>query len=300
MVKFFPTRWPPGHTVHLLTGLKLRAGVVGKALRGTICSSSFSGGVAFWEKGMSAKQMGMVVAHELAHNLGLDHDGSGCSCPGSRCVMAPIGLGGRSQSWSSCSKAELAKALALGLLSCLSASPPTSKMGPTCGNWVVEEGEECDCGPTCTCCDHRTCTLTPGAQCGSGGCCDLQTCSLKPSGAICRISHGACDIAEHCTGISSECPEDRHHEDGLECDGSGGRCHRGRCGSRSERCRLLWGPTALPAPPACSPVDTVCKSLYCTTFETPRLHFGLEGLANVNLVWLNNVKCLSVTLGLGR
>lgn len=37
-----------------------------------------------------------------------------------------------------------------------------------CGNGILEEGEQCDCGQTCEldpCCLGDTCTLTPGSQC---------------------------------------------------------------------------------------------------------------------------------------
>ena len=50
--------------------------------------------------------------------------------------------------WSSCSRTALVQNLNLGLGSCLYNVPDPTRMvsGPQCGNDIVEQGEECDCG----------------------------------------------------------------------------------------------------------------------------------------------------------
>ena len=130
--------------------------------------------------------------------------------------------------------------------------------GPVCGNSVVEEGEECDCGldSDCTnsCCQADTCTLRPGAACADGACCLLSSCSLAAPLTQCRPAAGECDLAEVCDGQSPLCPPDDHLASGLPC--SHGFCHSGHCASHLAQCQLLWGQEARPSHPRCFSLNT--------------------------------------------
>lgn len=63
-------------------------GVVGKALKGPICTYEFSGGINVDHNNV-AGLVATTVAHEMGHNLGMEHDTAECMCPGDRCIMAP-------------------------------------------------------------------------------------------------------------------------------------------------------------------------------------------------------------------
>lgn len=68
--------------------IQFEGGVVGKALKGPICTYEFSGGVSMDHSNV----IGLVattVAHELGHNFGMEHDTQDCECPKDRCIMAP-------------------------------------------------------------------------------------------------------------------------------------------------------------------------------------------------------------------
>lgn len=87
--------------------------------------------------------------------------------------------------------------------------------GSLCGNGIVEEGEECDCGygTDCkeSCCidasqDTNKCKLKPGKQCSpsQGPCCD-NSCSFSSNKTICMQSN-ECLKNVSCTGKNATCP----------------------------------------------------------------------------------------------
>lgn len=72
---------------------------------------------------------------------------------------------------------------------------------------------------------------------------------VKAAGTLCRASKNDCDLPEHCTGLSAECPEDVFQENGISCQNGNGYCYNGACPSHGEQCRALWG-TGSCSPPS--------------------------------------------------
>lgn len=123
--------------------------------------------------------------------------------------------------------------------------------GAVCGDGVCDAGggESCDvcaidCG--CTSCGNGTCDTgeTPEScatdcNCGvgvaagtvcraaSGACDQAEVCDGVSSecpadsfatGTVCRVAAGACDVAETCSGQSADCPADAFQPAGVVCD----------------------------------------------------------------------------------
>uniref|UniRef100_A0A3Q4HAV8 ADAM metallopeptidase domain 9b n=1 Tax=Neolamprologus brichardi TaxID=32507 RepID=A0A3Q4HAV8_NEOBR len=117
-----------------------------------------------------------VVAHEMGHNLGMNHDAVNCACNGKSCIMS----GGASgvTHFSQCSAADFEALILRGGGLCLRNQPAASNVisNPECGNGLLEQGEQCDCGKPqeCTnkCCNAATCTFTRGSACAHGACCE--------------------------------------------------------------------------------------------------------------------------------
>jgi len=68
--------------------MQFDGGVVGKALKGPICTYEFSGGISV-DHSSAVGLVATTVAHEMGHNFGMEHDTSDCTCPTDRCIMAP-------------------------------------------------------------------------------------------------------------------------------------------------------------------------------------------------------------------
>ncbi|XP_063886954.1 uncharacterized protein LOC135114799 [Scylla paramamosain] len=257
LLRQFPGQ-PNDHTI-LLTRKKMRGGggSCGAPLRG-MCRRQQSVSVV-QDEGEGPSVTGVALAHQLGHSLGMEDDSedpdNACRCDAPTCVMSRQFRNGSSPglAWSACSRQSFDSALETLALSCLSNAPTRMHRTSSCGDGVVDDGEQCDCGPAefCDnpCCVADTCRLMPHASCASGSCCDLQTCTPKAPGTVCRAAVTECDLPEFCSGHSEYCPRDVTRPDGEACNE--GHCFRGECGSREGQCKRVWGDSASAAPSEC-------------------------------------------------
>uniref|UniRef100_A0A3P8TZW8 ADAM metallopeptidase domain 9b n=1 Tax=Amphiprion percula TaxID=161767 RepID=A0A3P8TZW8_AMPPE len=218
-------------------------GVLGMAFVGTVCSVTTSGGINVYSDNNLAF-ISTVVAHEMGHNLGMNHDNSRCNCNGNSCIMGASATG--STTFSRCSAEDFERLVVRGGGVCLRNQPSqTDVVGiAECGNGRLEDGEQCDCGQPeeCDnqCCDPATCTFTRGSTCAQGGCCN--NCQIQVAGTPCRESVNTCDLPEFCKGNSPYCPNDYYVMDGLPCENNAAYCYEGRCQTYDYQCRHLFAP----------------------------------------------------------
>ncbi|KAL7821618.1 Metallo-peptidase family M12 domain-containing protein [Trichoderma aethiopicum] len=211
-----------------------------------------------------------VFAHESGHTFGAVHDCTSSTCPvdpssqaccplsaktcdaAGKFIMNPSTGTGITQ-FSACSVGNICSSLkAAALSNCLTDNKNVPTItGSQCGNGIVEEGEQCDCGGAegCgnnSCCDAKTCKFKNNAVCDPSNedCCNDQ-CQFASSSTVCRPSTGECDVQETCPGDAAKCPDDQHKSDGDECgSGDGLKCASGQCTSRDRQCQVAVGTSA--------------------------------------------------------
>ncbi|XP_017289473.1 disintegrin and metalloproteinase domain-containing protein 28 [Kryptolebias marmoratus] len=260
---------------HLISAIDFEGATVGLAYIGTLCADHSVGVIQ--DHNDRAIAVGATLAHEMGHNLGMNHDdSSACACSGDSCIMAAALSWNIPRSFSSCSSSSYEHFQTGRNPSCLLDKPDYNDIeAPSvCGNGFVERGEQCDCGSVkeCTdpCCNATTCTLTEGSQCSEGECCN--NCKILSRSHECRSKQDECDLAEYCDGKSATCPEDVFAVNGLLCDGGRGYCYNGLCPQRSNQCVKLYGAYAVEASPFCYDYNTkgvyygFCKRLSDTQF----------------------------------
>ncbi|XP_030058358.1 disintegrin and metalloproteinase domain-containing protein 9-like [Microcaecilia unicolor] len=221
---------------------------------GTICSGHNSGALGVFPDD-NVKQIASILAHELGHTVGMYHDKNSCSCGEEACIMAAV-MKLNAVKFSDCSANHFKRLSLFGGTKCLKNVPVADSVftAKTCGNGLVEDGEECDCGniKQCKrngCCHPVTCQWRKGAVCAFGECC--RSCQFVAVGTPCRKAATECDLPEYCNGTSMYCQPDVYKQDGTYCNKNTSLCKDGVCYDYNEHCTALFGQGAKVAPQGC-------------------------------------------------
>ena len=254
-----------------------------------------------------------VIAHESGHTFGAVHDCDSQTCADSSTVNAQMCCPVSSSScdadaqfimnpsstpgvteFSPCTIGNICSAMGRNSVktSCLQDNKGvTTLVGGQCGNGIVEDGEDCDCGGAdgCngnTCCNPTTCKFTSGSVCDDAneGCC--RKCQFASAGTVCRASTGECDPQETCPGNNATCPQDSVAKDGSSCGQKSQKlqCASGQCTSRDLQCKTLMGSYT-------TGNDTyACNSQQCT-LSCASPEFGIGVCYSMQQNFLDGTRC---------
>ncbi|KAM5306638.1 disintegrin and metalloproteinase domain-containing protein 28 isoform 2-T2 [Glossophaga mutica] len=212
----------------LITTTGFSGTTVGLAFMSTMCTA-YSVGI-IQDHSANALSVAGTMAHEMGHNFGMFHDSYLCQCPEKICVMEEALSVDTPTDFSSCSRVSFAQFFEDKLSDCLFNAPLPADIisTPLCGNQLVEEEEDCDCG----------------------------TSEIKKGGEVCRPAKDECDLPEMCDGQSALCPDDRFQVNGFPCQNGKGYCFMGLCPTLQAQCSELWGPGAEVADMSCYSKNT--------------------------------------------
>ncbi|XP_020602075.1 disintegrin and metalloproteinase domain-containing protein 10-like [Orbicella faveolata] len=210
-----------------------------------------------YNKKVTQKVSQITFAHETGHNFGSPHDSTSNCAPGGSegnyimFARATSGDQRNNRLFSPCSREKMngvmdVKGRCIEAKCCFQDAE-----GAICGNKVVEEGEECDCGyvedKSCeedVCCMGRNktdgCTRMPGKNCSpSQGLCCSEVCTPRNASFLC-LNSTECANTSYCDGTNATCPAPAPKANLTECNNGRQVCISGECsGSICLRYNLL-------------------------------------------------------------
>lgn len=242
---------PEYDNCHMFSGFDFEGNTLGYAHVASLCTPGISSGINQITPSLSVAFNAAIVTHEMGHNFGMSHDGEmgNNKCEESGWFMNSV-VNNIPTEFSICSDMYVRDAISM--FTCLNNKPEKHFGDSICGNGLIEDGEECDCGaPDCSvdnnigdtekCCNGTSCQFVLGAECLDHDlCCD--NCKIIPFtiGMLpCRGRISECDIPEYCDGKSGKCPHDYTLGSGTYCEDQPygeGFCHQGHCMSHLRQC----------------------------------------------------------------
>lgn len=193
----------------------------------------------------------LTLAHEIGHNFGSPHDYPAECRPGGplgNFIMyssATSGERSNNNKFSACSIKNISMVVHAILHNDNKDNCFEEDNGPFCGNKIVEEGEECDCGynaQECTeqCCVPReatgdiyggstSCQRIRGKECSpsEGPCCSNE-CTFAGREKTCR-QETECSHSQTCDNSQAACPQSTPKPNMTECNNGTQVCMNGRC-----------------------------------------------------------------------
>ncbi|XP_049628624.1 disintegrin and metalloproteinase domain-containing protein 20-like [Suncus etruscus] len=243
----------------------------GNIFKDSVCRARWNSGVIQIKVHQNIAFTSFLLTRSVGITVGIGNDEEYCTCGQPYCIMNEEKK--ISYHFSNCSYSDYQKSD----IDCLLMPPATEDTlgDKRCGNAVLEEGEDCDCGTISSCandpCCEANCKLALGSVCAFGLCC--RKCKFLPAGTLCRKKENDCDLPEWCNGTYHDCPEDVYVQGGISCKGDG-FCYRKRCKNRQEQCRSIFGNQAKSARLNCykdvnSKGDRFGNCGYSTSSNTP-------------------------------
>ncbi|XP_006900362.1 PREDICTED: disintegrin and metalloproteinase domain-containing protein 2-like [Elephantulus edwardii] len=204
-----------------------KSNYAGATLKGKMCDKKSAGGVALYSTTISLEAFAVIIAQLLGLSMGIAFDDiNKCHCSGAACVMSPEAIHSSGvKIFSNCSIEDFIHFISKPVSQCLQNKPhlePSYKTS-SCGNKLVEDGEQCDCG-------HL---------------------EFRAKGEICRLSEDECDLTEYCNGSSNFCPKNFYLHDGYRCNMNQWVCMKGKCWDGTRICEEIYGQGTLYGSQAC-------------------------------------------------